>query len=322
MAIISIFYYIGQSLNQPKFCSSVTWDPNAITFADESTIGIYPTTVFVSVNNSVYIAEDNSSQVQIWVEGNMTPVKIITADLINPQGLFVSTNGDIYIDNGASNGCVERWTWNATSGVTVMNVSGSCYSLFVDINNTLYCSLGSLNQVVKASLNNLGSLSTVAAGTGVAGSASNMLNDNHGIFVDINLNLYIADSGNDRIQLFQSGQSSGSTLVGKGATATVTLNYPAAIVLDADGNLFIADTNNDRIIRSDSSGFRCIVGCSGSSGSASNELNRPWSLSFDSYGNLFVTDQNNSRIQEFILATNSCGKCYKAKKKQVLEITK
>lgn len=301
-------------------CSSVTWNSNAITFVDEYTIGTYPTTVFVSINSSVYVAEESSNQVQIWIEGNNTPVKTITNGLINPYSLFVAENGDIYIDNGASNSRVEKWTTSATSGTTVMNVNASCYSLFIDSNNTLYCSLGSLHQVVKTSLNNVGNLLVIAAGTGLAGSASNMLNDNHGIFVDTNFNLYVADSGNNRIQLFQTGQSNAITVVGSGSTtataAAITLNYPEAIILDADGYLYIADTNNNRIIRSDSTGFRCIVGCTGSSGSASNELNMPCSLSFDSYGNLFVADQNNSRIQKFILATNSCGKNSKKEKKE------
>ena len=54
---------IGQSLNQPKFCASVTWNPDAITFADSITIGEQPNTVFVNVNNSIYVSEGNLSQV-------------------------------------------------------------------------------------------------------------------------------------------------------------------------------------------------------------------------------------------------------------------
>lgn len=286
-------------MNQPELCGSATWDSNGLTFADQSVVGDYPTIVFVGTNNFVYVAETNTSQVQAWGSGDVMPIQTFSNALTKPYGLFVSNNGDIYIDNGASIGRVEQWTWSATNGISIMNVSDSCYSLFVDANNVVYCSLKTLHQVVKTVSNTVG--------TGTPGSASNMLNEPHGIFVDSNFNLYVADSGNNRIQRFASGQSTGVTFAGTGSSIMVTLNYPTAVILDAKGNLFIADTNNDRIVRTDSTGFRCIVGCTGISGSASDQLDKPWSLSFDSYGNLFVTDQSNSRIQKFVLATNSCG---------------
>ncbi len=136
-----------------------------------------------------------------------------------------------------------------------------------------------------------------------------MLNQPKGLFVDINLNLYVADYGNNRIQFFQSGQLIGSTLVGNGAPGPITLNSPVGVILDADSNLFIADSGNNRILGSGPDGYRCLVGCSGTSGSASNQLDTPKILSFDSFGNIFVVDGSNSRIQKFFLATNSCGKC-------------
>jgi DNA-binding beta-propeller fold protein YncE len=149
----------------------------------------------------------------------------------------------------------------------------------------------------------------IVAGTGSADSASNTLDNPRGIFVDINFNLYVADCGNDRIQLFQSGKLFGITIAGNSSlNTTITLNCPTGIILDADNYLYIVDSGNQRIIASGSNGFQCLVGCSGTSGSAANQLNNPWSISFDSYGNIFVTDQGNHRIQKFIFSINSCGK--------------
>ena len=163
------------------------------------------------------------------------------------------------------------------------------------------------HQVIKYWLMSTVNKSVIAAGTGTSGSASNMLFYPHGIFVSINFSLYVADCGNDRIQLFQSGQLNGTTIVGNGTIGTMTLHCPTGIVLDAGGYLFIVDSNNHRIIGSGSDGFRCLVGCLGQ-GSTADTLSYPATLSFDSNGNMFVTDQNNSRIQKFLLATNSCGK--------------
>ena len=121
---------------------------------------------------------------------------------------------------------------------------------------------------------------------------ANQLYNPHGIFVDINLDLYVADCNNNRIQLFRLGELNGITVAGSTTlNTTITLNNgPRGIVLDADNYLFIADGGNNRIVGSGPNGFRCLVGCFNSSGSASNQLNNPHTLSFDSYGNMFVTD--------------------------------
>ena len=141
----------------------------------------------------------------------------------------------------------------------------------------------------------------------VHGSASNMLNSPWGIFVDINFNLYVADCYNHRIQFFRSGELKGTTLAGANASGTITLKYPSSVVLDADGYLFIVDSDNHRIVGSGPTGFRCVVGCSNTTGTASNQLYYPQTMAFDSYGNIYVIDEANSRIQKFTLSTNSCS---------------
>jgi hypothetical protein len=201
---------------------------------------------------------------------------------------------------------VEKWLLNATVAVPIMSTCTPCYGLFIDISDTLYCSTYYLHQVVARSLNSNGNTLTTF-GTGICGNASTMLCNPYGIFVDINFDLYVADSRNNRIQLFKSGQSNATTIIINGASGTITLNWPTGVVLDADEYLFIVDSNNHRIIGSDVNGFRCVAGCFGP-GSAANQLLYPSTLSFDSYGNMFVTDTDNNRIQKFILSTNSCGK--------------
>jgi hypothetical protein len=227
--------------------------------------------------------------------------------LNNPYAIFVSTNGDIYVDNG-DNGKVVKWTANGTSSVVVMNVSSQCLGLFIDINNTLYCSLNLEHRVVKMSLNGGAQTQTTIAGTGSPGAAADMLQNPNGIFVDFNFTFYIADYNNNRIQQFYLGQLNGTTVVGGTAPVAISLNGPTGVMMDADGYLFIVDSRGQRIVGSGPYGFVCIIGCSGNSGSSSTELSRPRTLGFDSYGNIYVSDTNNNRIQKFIFITNSCGK--------------
>ena len=151
--------------------------------------------------------------------------------------------------------------------------------------------------------------STLAAGTGTSGSAPNQLASPLGIFVDDNFDLYVADCGNNRVQLFSSGQQNGKTMAGGGSSdGTITLNCPSGAVLDADKYLFIVDQYNHRVVGSGPNGFRCIVGCDGGGGAQSNQLSYPYTLGFDRDGNIFASDLNNHRIQKFLLSIDSCGK--------------
>jgi hypothetical protein len=305
------FCLVVLSYNQPKFCSTAAWYSNATTFASGSTVGSSPYGIFVNGINSVYVASQSNNNILIWSQGSTTPTKTITAGLNSSYSIFVSISGDIYVDNGYFNNRVDKWAYNSTNSVMVMNVNGSCYGLFLDLNNTLHCSLGDHHQILKLSLNDDINMTKIAAGNGSVGSTSDLLNSPRGIYVNIYFNLYVADSGNNRIQLFQSGQLTATTIAGStSSTTTIALNCPTGIVLDADNYLFIVDSNNHRIIASGPSGFRCLVGCSGMNGSSSSQLFYPQNMAFDSYGNIYVTDRNNNRIQEFILQDNLCGKLF------------
>ncbi len=219
----------------------------------------------------------------------------------------MTTTGDIYVDSFHTIGGISQITLNSTVRISRMNNCQQCWDIFIDINKMLYCSLSERHQIITKSLNNELSRSAIVGGTGSAGSTSITLNNPRGIFVDTTLNLYVADCGNNRIQLFQSGKLSATTIVGnRSLNITITLNCPTSIILDGDNYLFIVDSGNNRIVGSNANGFRCIIGCSGSSGSASYQLNHPWAISFDSDGNIFVSDQGNNRIQKFII--NQCGK--------------
>ena len=236
------------------------------------------------------------------------PTRNISNSLLQPKGLFISNNSDVYVVNGGSNGRVDWWTWIGTIGTFATNGNETCYSLAFDLGNNLYCSFSLGHKVIKRSMNMSSNATTLAAGNGSVGSSSLMLNVPRGIFITRSLNLYVADCGNNRVQLFSSGQLNGTTVAGTGASGTIAMSCPVAVTLDGSGYLFIVDQNNHRIVGAGSAGFRCIVGCSGQNGSMPFQLQLPRSLAFDTDGNLMVGDWGNGRVQQFVLASNSCGK--------------
>ena len=300
---LKMIYVIALSFHRPKFCANATWNPNGITFANAST---RPFGIFIDLNDVVYATEQITNRVDIWSENGTTPIRVLSGQINNPGAIFVSDQGDIYVDGGSTKQIV-KWTPNNDTGIVVINTTTQCLGLFIDVNNSLYCSGNNQPNVTKVSLNSSSYSWILVAGKNIAGPASDELNHPNGIFVTDDFDLYVADYTNNRIQRFRLGQSNATTVAG-GTSGTISLNGPVGVTLDVDGYLFIVDAYNHRVVAQGPSGFRCIAACSGSSGSTPTTLSEPRTLAFDSHGNLYVADMSNNRIQKFILMANSCSK--------------
>jgi hypothetical protein len=294
------------SFHRPKLCPNASWNSFAQTFADSSIVGVQPYGLFVNANNSVFVANRQAGHVIMWQEGIANPKRNISGGLNAPYSVFATDSGDVYIDNGKVIGRLDKWTPTSVNSTPVMFICKECYGLFVDAENNIYCSMVYDHQVLSISLNTRLNMWSTVAGTGVAASTATTLYYPCGIFSDTNLDLYVADCGNDRIQKFRSGSLNGTTVVAASVPGTIALDCPSGIILDADGYMFIADSYYHRIIASGPTGFRCLFSCFGV-GSLSHQLYFPVALSFDSYGNLYVADAGNNRIQRFSITSNSCG---------------
>jgi len=77
-------------------------------------------------------------------------------------------------------------------------------------------------------------------------------------------------------------------------TGSVTLSGPRGVALDQSGDIFIADTNNNRIVEVTSGGAAAVLSITVSSGSAA--LNSPNGLAVDATGKLYIADSSNNRI--------------------------
>ena len=294
------------SYNIPRLSPCASWNADAITYVNNS-IGIYPTGILVTVDDTVYVAMSNLNQIQVWTEENSIPMmnhSIITSE---PHDVFVTINRDVYFGGGNLQDIVDKWIWNTNVSVPAMHTSGICFGLFVDVIDNLYCSLDLANQVMRISTNCVINNTVIVAGNSMNGSAPNMLHGPRGIFVDTDFVLYVADCYNNRIQRFLYGQSNGLTVAGSGAMGSISLSLPHDVILDGNGYIYIVEFYGHRIVCSGPYGFRCIIGCTGTAGSAANQLSNPTGLSFDNHGNLFVTDSANSRVQKFLLSNTSCG---------------
>lgn len=84
---------------------------------------------------------------------------------------------------------------------------------------------------------------TTVAGTGAIGSAANQLSSPRAVIMDQFNYLYILDTGNNRIQRWALGATSGVTI----ASSTSLLN-PSGVCFAPPGNLIVADTSRHRIV--------------------------------------------------------------------------
>jgi len=144
-------------------------------------------------------------------------------------------------------------------------------------------------------------------------------------------NLYVADTGNNRILRFPAPFSNlsraepdavygqpGFTTFTAGTTKAL-LNAPRALAFDSGGNLWVADTGNHRILRFGAATLNNLTppdadtvigqkdffsgaanrGGTGTTPISGSGFNTPTGLIFDSTGNLYVSDYSNARVLEF-----------------------
>ncbi len=135
---------------------------------------------------------------------------------------------------------------------------------------------------------------------GSSGSLDGQFNSPTGIATDALGNLYVADTGNQRIQKFDKW---GTFLAkwGTSGNADGSLCDPNGIATYA-GHVFVSDSCNDRIQEFDASGI--FVAKWGAAGGGDGQLISPTGIAVAA-GNVYVVDSGNQRIQEFSATTHS-----------------
>ncbi|HEX4138650.1 MAG TPA: IPT/TIG domain-containing protein [Bryobacteraceae bacterium] len=178
-----------------------------------------------------------------------------------------------------------------------------------------------------------GTINTVA-GSGTLGFQGDggpgiqaLLSDIHGLAVDSNGNIYIADTFNGVVRKLTAPGAiatpagiistfagvapsvNGVTTQGYsgdgGPATSAELYQPSGVAVDSSGNVYIADYGNYTVRKVDTKGNISTIagtgvwGFSGDGGPAKNAmLASPYALAIDPAGNIYISDTSNNNIRE------------------------
>jgi hypothetical protein len=233
-----------------------------------------------------------------------------------PGGAIASGVMETIAGNGSpgysgDNGPANSATLNDPVGLTI-DGAGNLY--IADTGNNV------IREIIAAT----GDIKTIA-GTGAAGTGSNgpalsaTLNAPAGVTVDVNGNVFVADTSNHLIREIAGGQI--TTVAGNGMTdgsgngaysgdrgpaTSASLDFPDAVAFDGSGNMYIPDSLNNRVREVNlSSGIITTFAGTGAAAYGGDggqaiaaSLYTPSGLVFDAAGNLYIADKQNERVRK------------------------
>ncbi|HEX9440388.1 MAG TPA: NHL repeat-containing protein, partial [Roseiflexaceae bacterium] len=150
------------------------------------------------------------------------------------------------------------------------------------------------------------------AAIGGPGQEPGQLDQPRGIAVDRQGNVYVADTGNNRIQVYGPDGAPLRT-IGSPGGGDGQFNEPRGIAVDRQGNVYVTDTWNARVQKFDSSGKflkswgtgddigegkRATMTNGDAAANAANPLGLfgPRGIAVDDQGNVYIADTGNKRI--------------------------
>ncbi|CAF4158968.1 unnamed protein product [Adineta steineri] len=228
-----------------------------------------PASVVLDSNDNMYFTDTNNHRVVYWANGasSGTTIAGITGTPGSTNNTFYgpcgiardSSTGTLYIAD-TFNHRIMQYLLNASSGTVVAGGNGAGSGItqlaypygftFDSSSNSLLIANAQNNNIVRWVLGASNWTLVIGSPTGLSGNTSTLLSQPIGITLDPLGNIYVADSGNHRIQFFVAGQSNGTTIAGVTRSPGISqnqLNYPCWVKVDNQLNLYVSDTSNNRV---------------------------------------------------------------------------
>ncbi|HUB74973.1 MAG TPA: hypothetical protein VL979_13195 [Solirubrobacteraceae bacterium] len=143
-------------------------------------------------------------------------------------------------------------------------------------------------------------------GNGAAGAGPGQFDQPGALAVAPSGDVYVADTGNDRVLELSAG---GAQLAEWGVKGTADGHFrsPDGIAVDAAGRVYVLDSENDRVQAFEGDG-RFLYKW-GQRGSDPGQLSQPAAIAVGCEGAVYVADTNNNRVQRFTMADPAASGC-------------
>jgi hypothetical protein len=263
-----------------------------------------------------------------------------SAELQQPDGLAVSSSGELLISDTQNNGIRQvnlgtgvitqvagdgSFGYTGDGGAATSAELNNPQSVAVDSAGDVFIT-DTYNSVIREVTAATGNISTVAGNGfgsfyGDGGPATlAAFHDVASVAVDSKGDLFIADSLNNEVREVNATTGVITAIAGTGfegysgdggPATSALLDDPTSVAIDSSGNIYIADFNNNVIRKVNiATGVITTVagdgngGDSGDGGQATNaELNLPEGVAVDSSGNIYIADTGNQVVREVSAAT-------------------
>ena len=250
----------------------------------------YPQGVAVDSSGNIYVADTWNNRVQKFNSNGEFVTKWTLQLDGNERGwaykIYIDGSDNIYVSN-SSVGNVEKYD---TSGTLLTTLAIGSGSITKDAGGNIYTSnlkYNSVGDTILLTLNTYG-----RSLDGQFYSAENLGVDSSG-------NIYVADTGNNRIQKFDS---SGTYLskFGSYGTGDGQFNTPRDVVVDSSENIYVLDKGNKRIQKFNSSGTYTTQW--NLELDSPNEWGEGESMTIDSDNNIYVYNRFIYGVEKFTSA--------------------
>jgi len=296
-----------------------------------------PQGIAVDSNGNIYVADTGNNRIRkITAEGVVTSLAGTStagyadgtgtaARFSAPQGIAIDSSGNIYVADTGNNrirkvtpaGVVTSLAGTSTAGYADGTGTAARFSapqgIAVDSSGNIYVADTGNNRIRKVTPTGV---VTTLAGTSTAGYANGTgtaarFNLPQGIAVDNNGNIYVADTGNNRIRKITPAgvvtSLAGTLAAGyaNGTGTTARFSAPQGIAVDSNGNVYVADTGNNRIRKITAGGVVSSLAGTSTAGyidgtGTAARFSAPQGIAINADGISYVTDSDNNRIRKII----------------------